>query len=135
MTKSFSLSVLVPALSGIASSVPLAIWLAFDTTGRQGTSVLPVLFLSVLLPLALARSFDRKPNARLGGALIFSIWHVTLWAVCLGDTPAKTLSGAYVFVLSEWIYTAHSALLIGIAALLSSLALMMSASPVRGPKD
>ncbi len=52
MTKSFSLSVLVPALSALAAIVPLVVWLGFSTLSRQGVSALPAFFTTLVRTLS-----------------------------------------------------------------------------------
>jgi hypothetical protein len=136
MTKSFSLSVLVAALPVLAASVPMAVWLAFDTPGRQGVSALPALVFTLLLAWPTIRSLQRNSLAYAafwGGASL--LWQAVLWVVALFPSPAQTWLGALAHTLSEALYVAPPALLICLAGALATLGLMMSNSPVRGSKD
>lgn len=135
MTKSFSLSVLVAVLPTLVALVPVAIWLDFDTPGRQGVSALPALVLTLALGWPLARAVHSKTRAALAWAALGLLWQGALWAVALTPSPAQTFAGALARALSEWLYAAPPALLIGVAGTLATLGLMMSNSPVRGPQD
>jgi hypothetical protein len=136
MTKSFSLSVLVAALPVLAASVPMAVWLAFDTSGRQGVSALPALFLTLVLSLPLLRAHrQNQPLARAKWVILSLLWQAMLWAIALTPSPAHSLTSALAYTLSELLYSAPPALLIGVAGSTATLGLMMSNSPVRGPKD
>lgn len=136
MTKSFSLSALVPALSGVAALVPVAAWHDFNTPGWQGVSALPVLF-PVLLLAGLWVKFSKSMNhlAVLALALVGGAWHAFLWFAALtqphrGGFPAALGRAAF-----ELLYSASPVFLVGLAGSVASLGLMMSVSPVRGPQD
>ncbi len=136
MTKSFSLSVLVAALPVISAIVPIAVWLAFDTPGRQGVSALPALVTTLLLSWPLGRSLRQNNRpASVFWCCIALTWQGSLWAVALTPSPARTWLQALVHTLFEALYAAPTALLIGVAGTMATLGLMMSNSPVRGPKD
>lgn len=136
MTKSFSLSVLVPALSGLAALVPVAAWHDFNTPGWQGVSVLPALFPLCFLGTTWRRNFNNN-NAlpTFIAALICVGWQAILWATVLTQPHQGSLISALIRVFFEFLYAAPSVVLVGIAGTIASLGLMMSAPPVRGPQD
>lgn len=136
MTKQFSLSALVAALSTAAATVPMVAWLTFDTPGRQGVSALPALVPTLLIAWPLARSLaTRNRLGQIAWSVTMALWQLVLWITCLSPTPSQTLVGAFARVFSEWLYAAPPVLLIGMAGAIATLGLMMSVSPVRGPQD
>ncbi|WP_420569683.1 hypothetical protein [Thalassovita sp.] len=136
MTKSFSLSVLVAVLPVVAACAPLAVWLAFDTPGRQGVSALPALVPTLLLGWPLARAVRlHLPVVSVIWAMLGLLWQGVLWVVAVTPSPAQTFAEAFARALSEWLYAASPVLLIGVAGSLATLGLMMSNSPVRGSQD
>lgn len=136
MTKSFSLSVLVPALSVAAATVPLAVWLDFSTLGRQGVSALPALFpafLAAVLATRPPKSTSRA--AALAGGIAAGSWHGFLWFAALTQPRQGGFPAALARALSDLLYAAPPVVLVGLAGGVASLGLMMSASPGRGPQD
>ncbi|MBA83772.1 MAG: hypothetical protein CML69_03445 [Rhodobacteraceae bacterium] len=136
MTKSFPLSVLVPALSAAAATVPVAVWLDFNVTGGQGVSALPALF-PALSAAALALRFARSAQhaAALSCGIATVAWHVLCWFAALTQPQMGGFPAALARALFELLYTASPALLVGLAGGTASLGLMMSVSPVRGRQD
>lgn len=136
MTKSFSLSVLVPTLVAVSAAVPLAVWSGFDITGRQGVSALPALFPGFLVALFWVRhSKSTSRAAPLPWIVAAGSWHAFMWFTALTQPYAGSFPSALARAFCELLYSASPALLAGLAGVLASLGLMMSVSPVRGPQD
>lgn len=136
MTKSFSLSVLVAALSAAAVTVPLAVWAEFSITGRQGVSALPAffpIFLTVALWLRCSRTTNRA--ATITCLVTAGAWYGLLWFAALTQPHIGGFATALARAVSELLYSASPVVLVGIAGGVACLGLMMSASPVRGPLD
>lgn len=136
MTKSFSLSVLVPALSAVAATVPVAVWLDFNVTGGQGVSALPALF-TAFLTAALTLRFSKSTTraAALLCGIATGAWHALCWFAALTQPQMGGFAAALAGALFELLYTASPALLVGLAGGTAALGLMMSVSPVRGRHD
>ena len=130
MTKSFPLSVLVPALSAITAVIPLAVWHDFNITGRQGVSALPVLFTAFVIAALATRSF--KPTNHVAGLMATGSWHGFLWFATLTQPPQGRIWPALARALSELLYTTSPILLVGLAGGVAILVLMMLTPPQQG---
>jgi len=136
MTKSFSLSALVPALSAAAATVPVAVWLDFSTPGRQGVSALPTFFTSFLAAALWARlSKSTNRTMALFGWLLVGSWHAFLWFAALTQPQGGGFTTALARALSELLYSASPALLAGVAGGVAALGLMMFVSLDAGRSD
>lgn len=136
MTKSFSLSVLVPTLSLVAALVPIAAWQDFNPLGWQGVSALPAIFATIPITQIWRNfpfTFRYFPIIASGASA--ALWYAFLWFAALTQPPQISFPSAIARALSEVLYSAPPVLMVGIAAGVAALGLMISAAPAREEHD